>query len=118
MSVLAESNGRGDVLLTRGVTNRLACRWLQKKDLNGDFLPVDLTNYTCTFELHEIEGDNTIYSQPCDAHGSDGVAAVYIPPAVFTGTKWTSMTSGTWKMTATINDTVELLGWGYWNMIN
>ena len=38
--VLAETSGRGDILLLRGITNRLAVRW--QRDSGSGFQPVVL----------------------------------------------------------------------------
>ena len=110
--VIAENTGRGDILLLRGVTNRWAVKW--ERDQGGGVQPVDLTDYTCRFEMRLPGGDAIIYSQDCDAHGLDGVAAVYIPPAAFTNPVWAGRTSGEWRITASRSVSTELLGWGYW----
>lgn len=78
---LAENVGRGDILLLRGITNRLAVKW--ERDSGSGFKPVDLTDYMCTFELRLTGSEDVVYSRACDAHDIDGVAAVYIPPDVF-----------------------------------
>lgn len=112
--VLAENVGRGDVLLLRGITNRLAVKW--ERDTGSGFQPVDLTDYVCTFELRLTGSEDVVYSRACDAHGTDGLAAVYIPPDAFTADVWLGRNSGEWKITATKNNVTELLGWGYWNL--
>lgn len=112
--VLAENAGRGDILLARGITNRLAVRWQQQTVSGGAFEPVDLTEYVCRLSM--TSGDSEVYAQACDAHGIDGVAAVYIPHDAFTGTVWNGRSSGEWKITATKNNVTELLGWGYWHL--
>jgi hypothetical protein len=114
--VLAETDGRGDILLLRGITNRLAVRW--QRDSGSGFQPVDLTDYVCTFELRPPGSGDVAYSRACDAHGIDGIAAVYIPPDAFTATAWATRRSGEWRMTASNGGTTELLGWGYWTLAN
>lgn len=109
--VLVETAGRGDILLLRGITNRLAVRW--QRDSGSGFKPVDLTDYVCTFEMRLSGSDTVVYSRACDAHGIDGVAAVYIPPDAFKDQIWLPRPSGEWRITATRNDVTELLGWGY-----
>jgi hypothetical protein len=112
--VLAENVGSGDILLLRGITNRLAVKW--ERDSGSGFQPVDLTDYICRFELRVSGSDDVVYSRACDAHGIDGVAAVYIPPDAFTATLWADRRSGEWRMTASKNDITELLGSGYWHL--
>lgn len=114
MSVLAENVGRGDILLLPGITNRLAVKW--ERDQGSGFHPVDLTDYVCTFELRLPSSEDVVYSRACDAHGVDGIAAVYIPPDVFTDPVWTARRSGEWRMTATKAGITELLGSGYWHL--
>lgn len=112
--VIAENTGRGDILLRRGVTNRLAVTWQQ--DSGGGFQPVDMTDYACMFELYLPGGSSPVYSRPCDAHGVDGMAAVYIPSAAFQDAVWATRASGEWRMTASKGDVAELLGSGYWHL--
>lgn len=112
--VLAETSGRGDILLLRGITNRLAVTW--QRDSGSGFQPVDLTDWACRFELRVSGSDDVVYSRACDAHGVDGIAAVYIPPDVFATPVWASRRSGEWRMTASKNDVTELLGSGYWHL--
>jgi hypothetical protein len=112
--VLAENVGRGDVLLLRGITNRLGAKW--ERDTGSGFQPVDLTDYVCTFELRLPGSEDVVYSRACDAHGTDGLAAVTIPANAFTADVWIRRKSGEWKITATKNNVTELLGWGYWNL--
>lgn len=112
--VLAENVGRGDVLLLRGITNRLGAKW--ERDTGSGFQPVDLTDYTCLFEMRLAGSDTVVYSRACDAHGIDGVAAVFIPPDAFKDQIWLPRPSGEWRITATRNDVTELLGAGYWHL--
>ena len=112
--VLAENVGRGDILLLRGITNRLAVKW--ERDTGSGLQPVDLTDYICTFELRLPGSDGVAYSRACDAHGIDGIAAVYIPADAFTATAWAARRSGEWRMTASKDGTTELLGSGYWHL--
>ena len=114
MSVLAENAGRCDILLQRSITNRLAVKW--ERDSGSGFQPVDLTDYMCVFELNLPGSDDIVYSRACDAHGVDGISAVYIPPDVFTDPVWPDLRSGEWRMTASKNDITELLGSGYWRL--
>ena len=113
--VLAENVGRQDVLLYRGVTNRLAVRW--ERDSGAGYEPVDLSGYVCEFRMLDGSGEQ-FYERACDAHGTDGIAAVYAPPDAFTGSAWDSRESGTWRMTTTRGGVTELLGWGYWTLID
>jgi hypothetical protein len=112
--VLAERAGRGDLLLLRGVTNRLAVTW--QRDSGSGFQPVDLTDYTCLFEMRLSGSDTVVYSRACDAHGVDGVAAVYIPPDVFRDSVWMTRPSGEWRLTAAKDGITELLGAGHWHL--
>lgn len=112
--VLAECAGRGDLLLLRGITNRWAVTW--ERDAGSGFEPVDLTDYLCTFEMRLAGSDTVVYSRACDAHGVDGVAAIFIPSDAFTDPVWASRRSGEWRMTATQGDITELLGSGYWHL--
>jgi len=114
--VLAENVGRGDVLLLRGVTNPWSVKWKQQTESGGAFNPVDLTDYTCKFEMRLPWSDDVAYSRLCDAHGVDGIAAVYIPPDAFRDAVWAGRRSGEWRITATKNGITELLGWGYWHL--
>ena len=114
--VLAENVGRGDILLLRGVTNRWGVHWQQKTSASGSFEDVDLTDFTCTFDMRLTSSDDVVYSQPCDAHGTDGLAGVTIPANAFTADIWAGRTSGEWKITATKSGVTELLGWGYWHL--
>lgn len=111
---LAENVGRGDILLLRGITNRLAVKW--ERDQGSGFQPVDLTDYVCTFELRVSGSEDVVYSRACDAHGTNGVAAVYIPPDAFATPVWVARHTGEWRMTASKNDITELLGSGYWHL--
>jgi hypothetical protein len=112
--VLAENAGRGDILLQRGITNRWAVKW--ERNSGSGFQPVDLTDWACMFEMRLAGSDGVAYSRACDAHGADGIAAVYIPPDAFTDLVWLSRPSGEWRITATRNDVTELLGAGYWHL--
>ena len=112
--VLAENVGRGDVLLLRGITNRLAVTW--QRDSGSGFQPVDLTDYVCTFEMRLSGSDDVVYSRACDAHDINGVAAVYIPPDAFSDPVWTARRSGEWRMIASKDNITELLGSGYWHL--
>ena len=113
--VLAECAGRGDLLLLRGITNRWAVTW--ERNSGSGFQPVDLTDYVCTFELRLTGSEDVVYSRACDAHGIDGVAAVYIPPDVFASPVWVARRSGEWRMTASKDNITELLGSGYWHLV-
>jgi hypothetical protein len=112
--VLAESEGRGDYRLLRNVTNRLGVLW--ERDSGDGFKPVDLTDYKCMFEMRMAGSDGVVYSRACDAHGLDGVAAVYIPPEAFAAAVWAARRSGEWRMTASKDGITELLGSGYWHL--
>jgi hypothetical protein len=115
--VLAESEGRGDYRLLRNVTNRLGVLWERLNDPAVGYVPVDLTDWYCRFELLSDESD-VWFSRDCDAHGPDGKAVVYIPPAAFSDAVWAGRRSGSWRMTASSSDgTVELLGCGYWTLV-
>lgn len=111
--VLAESVGRGDLLMRRAVTNRWCCTW--DRDEGQGSKPVDLTDWECVFELRSATGD-VWYRRVCDAHGPDGKACVYIPPDAFTDRVWDGRRAGSWRMTAGLDGVVELLGEGYWSM--
>lgn len=113
--VISESVGRGDLLLLRNVTNRVGVKWERLSDPQKGYEPVDLTDWDCAFELLSPDGD-VWYRRSCDAHGTDGLAAVYIPPDAFTADVWFGRKSGEWKITATKNNVTELLGWGYWHL--
>jgi hypothetical protein len=112
--VLAENAGRGDILLLRGITNRLAVKW--ERDQGSGFQPVNLTDYVCTLELLLPGSDDVVYSRACDAHGIDGIAAVYIPPDAFKDQNWAARHSGEWRITASKDGVTELLGTGYWHL--
>jgi hypothetical protein len=115
--VLAESEGRGDYRLLRNVSNRLGVLWERLSDPAVGYVPVDLTDWYCRFELLS-DGGVVWFSRDCDAHGSDGKAVVYIPPAAFSDAAWAGRRSGSWRMTAAKDGTTELLGWGYWTLAN
>jgi hypothetical protein len=115
--VLAESEGRGDYRLLRNVTNRLGVLWERLSDPAAGYVPVDLTDWYCKFELLSDDGD-VWYSRDCDAHGADGKAVVYIPPFAFANAVWSGRRSGSWRMTASKDGTTELLGCGYWTLAN
>ncbi|MEE8735345.1 hypothetical protein [Bifidobacterium subtile] len=111
--VLAENEGRGDYRLLRNVTNRLGVLWERLSDPAAGYVPVDLTDWYCKFELLSNEGD-VWFSRDCDAHGPDGKAVVYIPPLAFSDAVWAGRRSGEWRITASKSGVTELLGWGYW----
>jgi hypothetical protein len=111
---IAENAGRGDILLQRGITNRLAVTW--QCDQGGGFQPMDLTDHECRFVMYTAGAPTPAYARLCDAHGVDGVAAVYIPPEAFADPLWASRVSGTWRMTASRGGVTDLLGSGYWHL--
>jgi hypothetical protein len=115
--VLAEVEGRGDYRLLRNVTNRLGVLWERSSDPADGYVPVDLTDWYCRFELLSDGGD-VWFSRDCDAHGPDGKAVVYIPPSAFADAVWAGRRSGSWRMTAAKDGTTELLGWGCWTLTN
>ncbi len=68
------------------------------------------------FEIYLPGGSSPVYSRSCDAHGVDGMAAVYIPPDAFTDLVWAGRTAGEWRMTALKDGAAELLGSGHWHL--
>lgn len=113
--VLAENIGRQDILLLRGATNRIGARWQRQSKLNGPFESVDLSDWQCTFQVLSADGQ-LWYERGCDAHGADGLAAVYVPPNAFSAPAWTDRRSGSWKIIASRAGVTEILGWGYWTL--
>ena len=117
MSVLADSSGRGDILLDRGITNAPGALWeINQQDGNG-FQPVDLTDWDCVFEMFLPGSETPVFSQTCDVHGADGIAGVNISATAFTGSEWFGRRTGTWRITGKKDDVVELLGSGYWHLV-
>jgi hypothetical protein len=116
--VLAESIGRDDLLILRNVSNRYGVHWQRMSNRAEGFQDVDLTDWDCVFELLSPDEQDVWYRRPCDAHGTDGKAVVYIPPDAFSGIVWQSRRTGCWRMTASKDGTTELLGWGYFSLQN
>lgn len=111
--VIAQQVARGDALFFRGVTNPWCVRWTRQTQANGPFVPVDLSGWECVFEMLSPAGE-VWYARPCDAHGPDGVAAVYIPPGAFAEDVWQARRQGSWRMRASKDTVTEMLGCGYW----
>lgn len=114
MSVLAENVGRGDVLLLRGITNAPGALWEMNQQDGKGFQPVDLTDWLCVFDMFLPGSDTSVFRRSCDVHGGDGIAGVIIPADAFTSRMWDGKRTGTWRITAAKDGTVELLGSGYW----
>jgi uncharacterized protein (DUF736 family) len=60
--VLAESEGRGDYRLLRNVSNRLGVLWERLSDPAVGYVPVDLTDWYCRFELLSDGGRGVVFA--------------------------------------------------------
>jgi hypothetical protein len=113
--VLSQGVGRQDVLLHRGMDERLGVRWQQRTGASG-YEDVDLLGWSGEFVVTSSTGEEW-YSQalPSSCFTSDGYAIAEIPASAFAEAVWAARSLGEWRMTGVSADgrRHEVLAWGY-----
>lgn len=117
MTTITQNVGRGDILLHRGVSERVGVQWTQDAGDGQGYRPVDMDGWTGVFRMTGPLGD--VWFETDDVRlDSRGVAAVMLAPGTFDGDEWAGRTDGEWRLTARnpLSGGVELLGWGHYHL--
>ena len=115
MTTLSIDVGRMDVLLHRGVDDRVGVHWEEDKHDGNGYVGKDIRDWTALFELLSPGGD-VLYAQDCHCD-RNGFAAAFIPAAAFTADVWKMRRKGTWRIRGHgPRGETELLGWGSYEM--
>ena len=110
MATLSQSVGRMDILLHRGVVEKVGAQWHQRESGGTEYSPVDMSGDNAQFQMFEIDND-VLYDQKC-VTTTNGCAYVIIPDSAFTNNEWEIHKSGKWHIVVTHNGKKTLLGWG------
>lgn len=106
--VLTQHTPRQDILLRRGVTEKIGVLW--EEDAGTGFVPVDLSGWTVTFRIASPLGE--IWAEIPAIGGVSGIASAELSASTFAGPEWAARGSGQWAMTAVMGDRAERLADG------
>lgn len=110
MSVLSQDVGRKDIILHRGVQEKIGAQWKQRLPGKTEFQPVDLSKDSAKLNLYNYSG-NPIYTKQCQTF-SNGCAIATIPDDALTTWALQAEQIGTWRIECNHNGARILLGHG------